>query len=193
VERQRPRTEQAVRQEGTPIGRLDRLKDFLAFPLRLEQGQVQELRGPWDRRKKRQSKPHALGQTVLCTDRQELAPHRLGLADRRQAKVEEMGRISKRRRPGWWWPASHWTDSTLSVPALACLVALRLIRTGLRRRQERNLAIGGGPPDGTPARAAGGPGELCQRCCATGQHRAQPRAGGTVSCLARKAPGRAGG
>jgi transposase len=142
VERQRPRTEKAIRQEVTPLVRLERLKDFFAFPLRLEQGQVQELRWQWDRRKKRQIKPHDLGQTVLCTDRQELEPQRMVLAYRSQAKVEEMCRISQRRRPGLWWPASHWTDSKLSVHALSCFVALLLIRIVVLRLQERNLSIG---------------------------------------------------
>jgi len=142
VERQRPRTEKAVRQEVTQLVRLDRLKDFFAFTLRLEQGKVQELSWQWDRRKKRQIKHHDLGKTVLFTDRQELEPQRMVLAYRSQAKAEEMFRISKSRRPGWWWPASHWTDSQLSVHALYCFVALLLIRIVVLRLQERNLAIG---------------------------------------------------
>ena len=142
VERQRPRTEKAVRQEVTQIVRLDRLKDFFAFTLRLEQGKVQELSWQWDRRKKRQIKHHDLGKTVLFTDRQELEPQRMVLAYRSQAKAEEMFRISKSRRPGLWWPAYHWTDSQLSVHALYCFVALLLIRIVVLRLQERNLAIG---------------------------------------------------
>lgn len=142
VERQRPRTEKAVRQEVTQIVRLDRLKDFFAFTLRLEQGKVQELSWQWDRRKKRQIKHHDLGKTVLFTDRQELEPQRMVLAYRSQAKAEEMFRISKSRRPGLWWPAYHWTDSKLSVHALYCFVALLLIRIVLLRLQERNLSIG---------------------------------------------------
>lgn len=142
VERQRPRTEKAVRQEVTQLVRLDRLKDFFAFTLRLEQGKVQELSWQWDRRKKRQIKHHDLGKTVLFTDRQELEPQRMVLAYRSQAKAEERFRISKSRRPGWWWPASHWTDSQLSVHALYCFVALLLIRIVVLRLQERNLAIG---------------------------------------------------
>jgi transposase len=142
VERKRPRTEKAVRQEVTPIVRLDRLKDFFAFTLRLEQGQVPALRWQWDRRKKRQIKHHDVGKTVLFPDRQELEPQRLVLASRSQAKVEEMFRISKRRRPGLWWPASHWTDSKLSVHALYGFVALLLIRIVLLRLHERHLSIG---------------------------------------------------
>jgi transposase len=142
VERKRPRTEKAVRQEVTQIVRLDRLKDFFSFTLCLEQGKVQELRWQWDRRKKRQIKHHDLGKTVLFTDRQELEPQRMVLAYRSQAKVEEMFRISKSRRPGLWWPAYHWTDSTLSVHALYCFVALLLIRIVLLRLHERNLSIG---------------------------------------------------
>jgi transposase len=142
VEPKRPRTEQAGRQEVTQVGRLDRLKAFFALTLRVDQGKVQELRWPWDRRKKRQMKHHDLGKTLLFTDRQELAPRRMVIAYRRQAKVEEMCRISKRRRPGWWWPAYHWTESPLSVHALYGFVALLLIRIVVLRLHERNLAIG---------------------------------------------------
>ena len=142
VERKRPRTEKAVRQEVTQVVRLDRLKDFFSFTLRVDQGKVQELRWQWDRRKKRQIKHHDLGKTVLFTDRQELAPRRMVIAYRSQAKVEEMFRISKSRRPGLWWPAYHWTDSKLSVHALYCFVALLLIRIVLLRLQESNLSIG---------------------------------------------------
>lgn len=142
VERKRPRTEKAVRQEITQIVRLDRLKDFFSFTLRVDHGKVQELRWQWDRRKKRQIKHHDLGKTVLFTDRQELEPRRMVTAYRSQAKVEEMFRISKSRRPGLWWPAYHWTDSNLAVHALYCFVALLLIRLVLLRLQESNLSIG---------------------------------------------------
>jgi len=142
VEPKRPRTEKAVRQEVTQVVRLDRLKDFFSFTLRVDQGKVQELRWQWDRRKKRQIKHHDLGKTVLFTDRQELAPRRMVIAYRSQAKVEEMFRISKSRRPGLWWPAYHWRDSNLSVHALYCFVALLLIRIVVLRLQERNLSIG---------------------------------------------------
>jgi transposase len=142
VERKRPRTEKAVRQEVTQVVRLDRLKDFFSFTLRVDQGKVQELRWQWDRRKKRQIKHHDLGKTVLFTDRQELEPRRMVIAYRSQAKVEAMFRISKSRRPGLWWPAYHWTDSKLSVHALYCFVALLLIRIVLLRLQESNLSIG---------------------------------------------------
>src|SRR4029453_11433681 len=130
------------RQEVTQIVRLDRLKDFFSFTLCLEQGKVQELRWQWDRRKKRQIKHHDWGKTVLFTDRQELEPQRMVLAYRSQAKVEEMFRISKSRRPGLWWPAYHWTDSTLSVHALYCFLALLFIRIVLLRLHEHNLAVG---------------------------------------------------
>jgi len=142
VARKRPRTEKAVRQEVTQVVRLDRLKDFFSFTLRVDQGKVQELYWQWDRRKKRQIKHHDLGKTVLFTDRQELEPRRMVIAYRSQAKVEDMFRISKSRRPGLWWPAYHWTDSKLSVHALYCFVALLLIRIVLLRLQERNLSIG---------------------------------------------------
>ncbi len=94
VARKRPRTEKAVRQEVTQVVRLDRLKDFFSFTLRVDQGKVQELYWQWDRRKKRQIKHHDLGKTVLFTDRQELEPRRMVIAYRSQAKVEEMFRIS---------------------------------------------------------------------------------------------------
>ena len=95
-----------------------------------------------DGRKKRAIKHRDFGQTVLFTDRQELEPHRMVLAYRSQAKAEAMFRISKSRRPGLWWPASHWTDSQLSVPALSCFLALWLIRIVLLRLHERNLSVG---------------------------------------------------
>src|SRR5712691_2639651 len=66
------------------------------------------------------------------------------VAYRHQAKVEDMFRISKSRRPGLWWPAHHWTDSTLSVHALSCFLALLLTRIVLLRLQDRHLAIGVG-------------------------------------------------
>src|SRR4029077_20720845 len=96
----------------------------------------------WDQRKKRAIKHHDFGKTVLFTDRRELDPQRMVLAYRSQAKVEEMFRISKSRRPGLWWPASHWTDSKLSVHALYCFVALLSIRIGLLRLQASNLSLG---------------------------------------------------
>lgn len=84
------------------------------------------------------------GKTVLFTDRQELSDHRMVVAYRNQAKVEDMFRISKSRRPGLWWPAHHWTASNLSVHALYCFVALLLIRIVLLRLQDRHLSIGVG-------------------------------------------------
>jgi len=92
--------------------------------------------------KKRHIKHHDFGKTVLFTDRQELSEQRMVVAYRQQAKVEAMFRISKRRRPGLWWPAHHWTDSKLSLHALYCFVALLLIRIVLLRLQDHNLAIG---------------------------------------------------
>ena len=64
------------------------------------------------------------------------------VAYRSQAKVEEMFRISKSRRPGVWWPAYHWTESKLSVHALSCFLALLLIRIVLLRLQERHVVLG---------------------------------------------------
>ena len=142
VARHRPRTEQAVKGESTQLVRHDRLKAFFAFPLRLDHKKVQDLCWQWDRGKQRAIKHHDCGKTVLLTDRRELEPQRMGLAYRSQAKVEEMFRISKSRRPGWWWPASHWTESTLAVHALYCFVALLLIRIVLLQLQASNLSIG---------------------------------------------------
>ena len=41
-----------------------------------------------------------------------------------------------------WWPASHWTESTRSVHALSCFLALLLLRIVLLRLQERDLVLG---------------------------------------------------
>jgi len=144
VARHRPRTEQAVKGAIAQLVRHDRLKEFFAFTLHLDhrKRKVQELRWQWERGKKRAIKHHDFGKTVLFTDRRELAPRRMVMAYRSQAKVEEMFRISKSRRPGWWWPAYHWTESKLSVHALYCFVALLLIRIVLLRLHERNLSIG---------------------------------------------------
>ena len=142
VARNRPRTEKAVQGEIAQLVRHDRLKEFFSPTLALHHGRVQELRWQWDRRTKRAIKHRDFGKTVLFTDRQELEPQRMVLAYRSQAKAEEMFRISKSRRPGLWWPASHWTDSTLSVHALYCFLALLLIRLLLLRLHERNLSIG---------------------------------------------------
>lgn len=144
VARNRPRTEQAVQGEIAQLVRHDRLTEFFAFTRHLDQRKrtVQDRRWPWDRGKKRAIKHHDFGTTVLFTDRRELDPRRMVLAYRSQAKVEEMFRLSKSRRPGWWGPASHWTDSTLAVHALYCFVALLLIRSVVLRLHERNLSIG---------------------------------------------------
>jgi transposase len=142
VVRKRPRTEGAVRRAMHQLVRHDRLNDFFSPTLQVDQGAVQDLRWQWDTRKKRHIKHHDFGKTVLFTDRQELSDQRMVVAYRHQAKVEEMFRISKSRRPGLWWPAHHWTDSTLSVHALYCFVALLLIRIVLLRLQDHNLAIG---------------------------------------------------
>ena len=140
--RQRPRKEGAIRRAISQLLRHDRLKDFFRATLQLDQGAVQDLHWQWDKRKKRHIKHHDFGKTVLFTDRQELSDQRMVVAYRNQAKVEEMFRISKSRRPGLWWPAHHWTDSKLSVHALSCFVALLLIRIVLLRLQDHNLAIG---------------------------------------------------
>ena len=142
VVRQRPRTEGAVRRAMNQLVRHDRLNDFFSPTLQGDQGAVQDLRWQGDTRKKRHLKPHDLGQTVLLTDRQERSDQRMVVAYRHQAKVEEMFRISKSRRPGLWWPAHHWTDSTLSVHALSCFVALLLMRIVWLRLQDHHLAIG---------------------------------------------------
>jgi transposase len=142
VARHRPRTEQAVRRAIGRALRQDRLKDFCSPTLRLHHGAVAALSWAWDRRKKRAIKHGTFGRTVLFTDRRELSDQRMVVAYRSQAKVEEMFRISKSRRPGVWWPAYHWTESKLSVHALYCFLALLLIRIVLLRLQERHLVLG---------------------------------------------------
>jgi transposase len=144
VARQRPRKEGTVRREMNQLVRHDRLNAFFSPTLQLDHGVVTELHWEWDRRKKRQIKHRDLGKTVLFTDRQELSEHRMVAAYRNQAKVEDMFRISKSRRPGLWWPAHHWTDSKLSVHALYCFLALLLTRIVLLRLQDRHLALGVG-------------------------------------------------
>jgi len=144
VARQRPRKEGAVRREINQIVRHDRLHDFCSPTLQLDHGAVTDLQWEWDRQKKRQIKHRDLGKTVLFTDRQELSDQRMVVAYRNQAKVEDLFRISKSRRPGLWWPAHHWTDSKLLVHALYCFLALLLIRIVLLRLQDRHLAIGVG-------------------------------------------------
>src|SRR5712692_4134410 len=143
VARHRPRTAQAVRRAMDQALRQDRLKDFCSPTLHLHHGAVEALSWEWDRRKKRAIKHGTFGRTVLFTDRRELSFQRIVVAYRSQAKVEEMLRISKSRRPGVWWPAYHWTDSKLSVHALYCFLALLLIRIVLLRLHERHLAVGG--------------------------------------------------
>jgi transposase len=142
TESNRPRTEKVVRAEVAKLVRHDRLKDFFVPTLQLSQGAVVELSWQWERRKKRAIKHRDFGKTVLFTDRQELEARRIVEAYRHQARVEEMFRISKSRRPGLWWPAYHWTDSTLYVHALYCFLALLMIRMVLLRLQESTLSIG---------------------------------------------------
>jgi transposase len=142
TERHRPRTEKAVRGAIAKRVRHDRLKDFFLPALQLRQGAVVELSWQWDRRKKRASKHRDFGTTVLFTDRQELEARRIVAAYRNQARVEEMFRISKSRRPGLWWPAYHWTDGKLYVHALYCFLALLMIRMVCLRLQARPLSIG---------------------------------------------------
>jgi len=142
TERHRPRTEKAVRGAIAKLVRHDRLKDFFLPALQLSQGAVVDLSWQWDRRKKRAIKHRDFGKTVLFTDRQELEARRIVAAYRHQARVEEMFRISKSRRPGLWWPAYHWTDGKLYVHALYCFLALLMIRMVCLRLQARPLSIG---------------------------------------------------
>jgi len=133
VARNRPRTEQAVRRALGRGLRPDRLQDFCSPTLQLHHGGVEARRWEWERRKKRAIKQGTFGRTVLCTDRRELSDQRIVVAYRSHAKGEEMFRISKSRRPGLWWPAYHWTESTLLVHALYCFLALLLLRIVLLR------------------------------------------------------------
>src|SRR6266542_2914969 len=98
VARQRPRKEGAVRRAMHQLVRHDRLNDFFSPTLHLAHGAVTDLQWEWDRRKKRQIKHRDFGKTVLLTDRQELSDHRMVVAYRHQAKVEDMFRLSKSRR-----------------------------------------------------------------------------------------------
>src|SRR2546426_1687766 len=143
TEKNRPRTEKAVRGEIAKLVRHDRLKDFFVPTLPLSQGAVVDRSWQWERRKKREIKHRDCGKTVLFTDRQELEARRIVEAYRHQARVEEMFRISKSRRPGLWWPAYHWTESKLYVHALYCFLALLMIRMVLLRLHASPLSIGG--------------------------------------------------
>jgi hypothetical protein len=142
VARNRPRPEQAVRRELSRALRHDRLKDLCSPTLRLHHGAVEALSWEWERRKKRAIPHGTFGRTVLLTERRELSDQRIVVAYWSQAKVEAMLRITTSRRPGWWWPAYHWTDSTRSVHALSCFLALLLIRLVVLRRPERHRALG---------------------------------------------------
>jgi hypothetical protein len=142
VARHRPRTEQAVRRERSRALRHERLKDWCSPTLRLHHGAGEALRWEWDRRKKRAINHGTFGRPVLLTARRERSDQRLVVASRSQAKVEAMFRLSTSRRPGLWGPAYHWTDSTLSVHALYCFLALLLLRIVVLRLQERHLALG---------------------------------------------------
>jgi len=142
AQRNRPRTERAVRGEIAKLVRHDRLKDFFVPTFQLSRGAVVELRWQWDRHKKRAIKHRDFGKPVLFTDRQELEPQRIVEAYRSQARAEALFRISKSRRPGLWWPAYHWTDGKLQVHALYCFLAMLMIRMVLLRLQERHLSIG---------------------------------------------------
>jgi hypothetical protein len=143
VVRKRPRPEGAVRRALHPWVRHDRRHAFFSPPLPLDHGAVADRHGEGERRKNRQIKPRALGQTVLLTDRQELSDHRMGVAYRHQAKGEDMCRSSQSRRPGRWGPAPHWPDRNRAVHALDCCVARLLRRIVWRRLPDRPLAIGG--------------------------------------------------
>jgi len=105
VARHRPRTAQAVRRAMDQALRQDRLQDVCSPTLPLPHGAVEALSWEGERRKKRAIKHGTFGRTVLFTDRRELSDQRMVVAYRSQAKVAEMVRISKSRRPGLWWPA----------------------------------------------------------------------------------------
>ena len=128
---------------SAPLVRHDRLTACFAPTLQLPHGRGQARSGQGEGRTKRARKPRDCGKTVLCTDRQEREPPRLGLAYRRQAKAAERWRISQSRRPGLGWPASPGTARKLSVPALSGCLALWLSRLVWWRLHERHLAVGG--------------------------------------------------
>jgi len=118
--------------------RHDRLQDCCSPTLETQHGVVYDLNWPWEARKKRQTPHRYCGKTSLSTDRQDLSEHRLVVAYRSQAMVEERSCISTRRRPGLWWPAYPWTDSQLAVQALSGFVTLWLMRIVLLQLHARS-------------------------------------------------------
>jgi transposase len=135
------RTEKSVKTEIKNILRHDYLKDFCEYNLTTEQGKVVSLTWQWDQKKKVQIKHKNYGKTVLYTNRRDISDARIVKAYRSQAKLEQVFRISKSRRPGLWWPAYHWTDSKIRVHALTCFLALVLIKVVLARLEKDSISI----------------------------------------------------
>ena len=135
------RTEKSIQTEIKNILRHDHLKDFCQHNLTTEEGKVVSLTWNWDQKKKVQIKHKNYGKTVLYTNRQNISDERIVNAYRSQAKLEQVFRISKSRRPGLWWPAYHWTDSKIRVHALTCFIALILIKVVSMRLEKERISI----------------------------------------------------
>jgi transposase len=140
--KKKKRTEKSVKTEIKNLLRHDCLKDFCQYNLTTEKGKVVSLQWNWDQKKKVQIKHQNYGKTVIYTNRRDIGDARIVNAYRSQAKLEQVFRISKSRRPGLWWPAYHWTDSKLRVHALTCFLALVLIKIVLMRLEKDSISIG---------------------------------------------------
>lgn len=140
--KKKKRTEKSVKTEIKNILRHDYLKDFCQYKLTTEKGKIVSLQWNWDQKKKVAIKHRHYGKTVIYTNRRDIGDARIVNAYRSQAKLEQVFRISKSRRPGLWWPAYHWTDSKLRVHALTCFLALVLIKAVLMRLEKEKISIG---------------------------------------------------
>lgn len=136
------RGEPAVRKEIMEGIRHDLLAQYFSYTLSVKGKRVLGVQWQWDLPKKVHLKHQHFGRTLLYTDRQDLAAHRVVALSREQAQVEALFRISKSRRPGLWWPAYHWTDTKLRVHALTCFLGLLLLQVVLKRLYEHHLSIG---------------------------------------------------
>jgi transposase len=140
--KKKKRTEKSVKTEIKNILRHDCLKDLAHVNLTTEKGKVVSLQWNWDQKKKVAIKHQNYGKTLLYTNRLDISDARIVNAYRSQAKLEQVFRISKSRRPGLWWPAYHWTDSKIRVHALTCFLALVLIKVVLMRLEKESISIG---------------------------------------------------
>jgi len=135
------RTPKPVKTEIKNLLRHDYLKDFCQYNLTTEDGKVVSLQWKWDQKKKVAIKHFHYGKTVIYTNRLDISDARIVNAYRSQAKLEQVFRVSKSRRPGLWWPAYHWTDSKIRVHALTCFLALVLIKVVSMRLEKEEISI----------------------------------------------------